>query len=109
MKKILIIILSIFVFTNYSYSQPCNLTGGSVYIDVMQNPSMMNATVNGMSMYSYSWTDTNGVVVGTGNQIPFYLKLLQQHLQPLLFLMFGQQVLQDIYYLQLQISQAYIL
>ena len=33
---------------------------------------MMNASVNGMSMYSYSWIDTNGLVVGTANQIPFY-------------------------------------
>ena len=51
---------------------PCNLTGGSVYIDHNTNPSMMNATVNGMSMYNYSWTDTNGLVISTANQTPFY-------------------------------------
>ena len=51
---------------------PCNLTGGSVYIDHTSGPWMMNASVNGMSIYTYSWTDTNGLVVGTSNQIPFY-------------------------------------
>ena len=66
MKKNLIIILSIFVFTNYSYAQ-CNLTGGSVYIDHSNSPWMMNATVNGMSGYSYVWS--NG---GSANQTQFY-------------------------------------
>ena len=33
---------------------------------------MMNVNVNGLSQYSYSWTDTNGLVVGLANQIPFY-------------------------------------
>jgi hypothetical protein len=33
---------------------------------------MMNATVNGMSMYDYSWTDTNGIVISTANQTIFY-------------------------------------
>ena len=51
---------------------PCNLTGGSVYIDNNNAPWMMNATVNGMSIYDYSWTDTNGIVVSTANQTPFY-------------------------------------
>ncbi|MEE2931069.1 MAG: Kazal-type serine protease inhibitor, partial [Bacteroidota bacterium] len=51
---------------------PCNLNGASVYIDNSSMNRMMNASVNGMSMYSYSWTDTNGLVVGTANQIPFY-------------------------------------
>ncbi len=74
MKKILIIILSIFVFTNYSYSQPCNLTGGSVYLDYSTTPAMMNAIVISTSLpvYNYSWTDTNGVVISTSNQTPFY-------------------------------------
>ena len=53
-------------------SPPCNLTGGSVYIDHTSNPSMMNASVNGMSMYDYSWTDTNGIVISIANQTPFY-------------------------------------
>ena len=33
---------------------------------------MMNASVNGMSLYSYLWTDTNGVAIGNANQQPFY-------------------------------------
>ena len=33
---------------------------------------MMNASVNGMSLYTYLWTDTNGVAVGNANQQPFY-------------------------------------
>ena len=50
----------------------CTLNGASIYIDNSSNPRMMNASVNGVSLYSYSWTDTNGVVVGSANQIPFY-------------------------------------
>jgi hypothetical protein len=50
----------------------CILTGGSVYIDNSSSPWMMNATVNGISQYSYAWTDTNGILVGSANQIPFY-------------------------------------
>jgi hypothetical protein len=46
---------------------PCNLTGGSVYIDHTSAPWMMNATVNGMSQYSYVWS--NG---GSANQTQFY-------------------------------------
>ena len=51
---------------------PCTFTGGSVYIDNTTGPWMMNATVNGMSMYDYLWTDTNGLVISTANQTPFY-------------------------------------
>ena len=51
---------------------PCSLTGGSVYIDHTTSPWLMNATVNGVSMYSYSWVDTNGLVISTVNQTPFY-------------------------------------
>ena len=51
---------------------PCNLNGGSVYIDYNSSPWMLNATVNGMSMYDYSWVDTNGIVISTANQVPFY-------------------------------------
>jgi len=46
---------------------PCNLTGGSVYVGYTVPPIMMNATVNGMSQYSYAWT--NGA---TANQNQFY-------------------------------------
>ena len=62
----------IFLFLGYSnfiYSQltPCNLTGGSVYIDHTTSPWMMNATVNGMSQYSYTWNNALAA-----NQTPFY-------------------------------------
>ena len=50
---------------------PCSFTG-SVYVDHTTGPWMMNATANGMSMYNYSWTDTNSLVVSTANQTPFY-------------------------------------
>ena len=68
------ILFSFFLFASYfSISQvPCNLTGASIYIDNSSFTRMINASVNGMSMYSYSWTDTNGIVIGTGNQIPWY-------------------------------------
>ena len=71
MKKIFKIFF-IFLFSGYSnfiYSQliPCNLTGASVYVDYTTSPCMMNATVNGMSQYSYTWT--NGAAA---NQTPFY-------------------------------------
>lgn len=71
MKKIFKIFI-IFLFSGYSnfiYSQltPCNLTGGSVYVDHTTSPWMMNATVNGVSQYSYTWT--NGAAA---NQTPFY-------------------------------------
>ncbi|MDC0204265.1 T9SS type A sorting domain-containing protein [Flavobacteriales bacterium] len=76
MKKLQTLFLAMLLLTTIAdinaQIPPCNLTGGSVYIDVMQNPSMMNATVNGMSMYNYSWTDTNGLVISTANQTPFY-------------------------------------
>jgi len=70
-SSIIIIISFLFIFTNIKAQiPPCNLYGGSVYID---NPSwMMNASVNGMSIYSYSWTDTNGTVIASANQTPFY-------------------------------------
>ena len=57
----------LFTFSVSSAQTPCNLTGGSVYIDHSSNPWMMNATVNGMSQYTYIWT--NG---GSANQTPFY-------------------------------------
>ncbi len=51
---------------------PCNLTGASVYIDYNSAPWMLNASVNGMSMYDYAWTDTNGFLIATANQTIFY-------------------------------------
>ena len=60
--------MSLLFSTLFTYGQiPCNLTGGSVYIDNTTNPRMMNATVNGVSQYSYSWT--NGAAA---NQTQFY-------------------------------------
>ena len=38
---------------------PCNLTGGSVYLDYTTTPGMMNASVNGVSIYDYTWN--NGI------------------------------------------------
>lgn len=63
--------LSTLSISEYQLS-PCNLAGGNVYIDYNTSPWMMNASVNGMSMYDYSWTDTNGVIVATANQTQFY-------------------------------------
>ena len=66
MKKNIFFFL-FFLFFYSSAQIPCNLTGGSVYIDVTGSPWMMNATVNGMNQYSYVWT--NG---GIANQTQFY-------------------------------------
>ena len=57
----------LFTFTVSSAQSPCFLTGGSVYIDHNSSPWMMNATVNGMSQYSYTWTSG-----AAANQTPFY-------------------------------------
>ena len=65
-NQLLLLILGIFIISDV-YSQPCTLTGGSVYIDHTSSPWMMNATVNGMSQYSYAWS--NGAAA---NQTPFY-------------------------------------
>ena len=49
---------------------PCTLTGGLVSVTYSAPPIMMNATVNGMSQYTYGWND--GFPVGSSNQKPFY-------------------------------------
>lgn len=73
MKKLFLLALtSVTSLLSYSQILPCTLNGASVYIDNNSNPRMMNASVNGMSMYTYLWTDTNGVAVGNANQQPFY-------------------------------------
>ena len=73
MKKLFLLALtSVTCLLSYSQILPCTLNGASVYIDNNSNPRMMNASVNGMSMYTYLWTDTNGVAVGNANQQPFY-------------------------------------
>ena len=72
--RTILICIQLFFLTFFTYGQiiPCSLTGGSVYIDNNSNPRMMNASVNGLSMYSYFWIDTNGTVVSTSNQTQFY-------------------------------------
>ena len=73
MKKLfLLILISVLTFSSYSQILPCTLNGASVYIDNNSNPRMMNASVNGMSLYTYLWTDTNGVAIGNANQQSFY-------------------------------------
>ena len=73
MKKLFLLALtSVLSLLSYSQILPCTLNGASVYIDNNSNPRMMNASVNGMSLYTYLWTDTNGVAVGNANQQPFY-------------------------------------
>ncbi|MBC8266148.1 MAG: T9SS type A sorting domain-containing protein [Flavobacteriales bacterium] len=59
-----------FQFTVSSTSSPCNLVGVQVAIPFPASPIMMNATVNGMSQYTYAWND--GTPVGSSNQKPFY-------------------------------------
>jgi len=44
-------------FNANAQTSPCALMGGSVYLDYSTTPSMMNATVNGMSQYSYVWNN----------------------------------------------------
>jgi len=66
--KLFFTLLFIGSFSNTNaQTTPCNLTGGSVYVGYTAPPIMMNATVNGMSQYSYSWT--NGA---SANQNQFY-------------------------------------
>lgn len=73
MKKLLsLIVVFVFSFSSYSQILPCTLNGASIFIDNNSNPRMMNASVIGMSVYSFLWTDTNGIAVGNTNQQPFY-------------------------------------
>ncbi|MDC0249295.1 T9SS type A sorting domain-containing protein [Flavobacteriales bacterium] len=66
MKKLL---LSFFLFlgTQIHGQTVCNLTGASVYVDHTNALIMMNASVNGISIYDYVWT--NGSVA---NQNSYY-------------------------------------
>lgn len=70
MRKIYALLL-VFIFIGFSdinaQPSPCNLTGGSVYVDHSTTPVMMNATVNGMSQYLYTWS--NGL---SANQTQYY-------------------------------------
>ena len=56
--KLLFTFLFIGSFSNTNaQGTACNLTGGSVYVGYTAPPIMMNATVNGMSQYTYVWTN----------------------------------------------------
>ena len=71
MKKFYKLFFPIIFLTSFfnanSQINPCNLTGGSVYLDYAVSPAMMNATVNGMSMYDYVWN--NGITGANQTQI----------------------------------------
>jgi len=69
-KQILLLLLLFSHIQTISQINPCNLAGGSVYVGYTAPPIMMNASVNGMSQYSYAWND--GTPVGSSNQKPFY-------------------------------------
>jgi hypothetical protein len=59
MKKLyslLLAVVLIFTIANVSAQSPCTLTGASVYVDHNLTPVMMNASVNGMSQYTYIWS-----------------------------------------------------
>ena len=67
--RYIIVLITILITSFFSKAQinPCTLNGGTVFIDQNTNPPMMNASVNGMSMYDILWS--NGL---TGNQTPYY-------------------------------------
>jgi len=56
--KLLFTLLFIASISNVNaQGTPCVLTGGSVYLDYSTSPAMMNASVNGMSLYDYDWNN----------------------------------------------------
>ena len=60
-----------FSTSNVLAQVPCTLSNASNYIDFTSSSTiMMNASVNGMSQYTYGWND--GTAVGSSNQKPFY-------------------------------------
>ena len=63
-------LLAFSTFNVLAQTGPCTLTGGVVTVPYSAPPIMMNATVNGMSQYTYEWND--GTPVGSSNQKPFY-------------------------------------
>ena len=54
---ICIIFLSLFSVNKVNSQTPCSLSGGSVYLDYSSTPALMNASVNGMSLYDYTWNN----------------------------------------------------
>ena len=65
---ICIIFLSVFSVNEVNSQIPCSLSGASVYLDYSSTPALMNASVNGMSLYDYTWN--NGSTMA--NQILIY-------------------------------------
>ena len=75
MKKIILVFqftLLLITLNSTAQSNPCSLTGASIFIDNSVNPRIITANVNGSSNYSYSWLDTNGIQLSTLSQYPFY-------------------------------------
>jgi len=74
MKNFYTLLLAALLITSITdtsaQTTPCTLTGGVVTVPYSAPPIMMNATVNGMSQYTYAWND--GTPVGSSNQKPFY-------------------------------------
>ncbi len=74
MKKIYTLLLAALLITSITnvsaQTAPCTLVGGVVTVTYSAPPIMMNATVNGMSQYTYGWND--GTPVGSSNQKTFY-------------------------------------
>mgnify|MGYP001583207434 FL=1 len=66
-KRILgyLMAFALVLFSVNMSAQSCVLSNGSVYVDV--SAGTMNATVNGMSQYTYSWTSG-----GSANQTAYY-------------------------------------
>ena len=54
---ICIIFLSLFTVNEVNSQTPCSLSGASVYLDYSSTPALMNASVNGMSLYDYTWNN----------------------------------------------------
>ena len=54
---ICVIFLSLFSVNEINSQTPCLLSGASVYLDYSSTPALMNASVNGMSLYDYAWNN----------------------------------------------------
>ena len=57
--RYIIVLITILITSFFSKAQinPCTLNGGTVFIDQNTNPPMMNASVNGLSMYDILWSN----------------------------------------------------
>ena len=54
---ICIIFLSLLSVNEVNSQTPCSLSGASVYLDYSTTPALMNDSVNGMSLYDYTWNN----------------------------------------------------